>query len=91
MPRNKHNKEQQQKAAQHTFGRRARIIAVNQNDQHHGKDDGTRKDEPRPLLILRTLKYNRILPHIFIEQFLQSETPSHFTIICIIAQIDSRI
>ena len=88
MTHDKHHKEQQQESAEHQLCRRAHIIAVDQHHQHHRKDHRTRKDVPCPLLVLRPFQCNRILPHIFIELFLQSETPYHFAIIFIIAQLD---
>ena len=91
MARDKHHKEQQKKTAEHRLCRRPHIIAVDQRSEHRGKDHRTREDVPRPLRILRPLQRDRILAHIFIEQFLQSEAPSHFAIIHIIAQLDSRM
>ena len=52
MARDKHGKEQQEKAAQHEFCRRPHIIAVDQRDEHRGKDKCTRKDIARTLRIL---------------------------------------
>ena len=87
MARHKDNKEQQQKAPEHHLCGRIHIIAMNERDKHRRKDNRTRKDQARPLRILRTFEHNRILAYIFIKLFLQNETSSHFAIILIITQV----
>ena len=52
MARDKHDKEQQEKAPQHKFGGRAHIVAVKQCDEHRGKDKCTSEDIARTLRIL---------------------------------------
>ena len=52
MARHEHDEEQQEKATQHEFCRRLHIIAVNQRDEHRGKDNGARQNIARTLRIL---------------------------------------
>ena len=68
---------QQQEAAEHHLCGRGNIIAVDEHNEHRRKDERPRENIARTLRVLRPRECERVLPHIFIELFLQNETPYH--------------